>query len=94
MPCNPEGILGTNTCAALVPVDVGALSIATGTVPPKRADKLHDWQGELPPDKNHGVFPGKTLPEVRDEAEEEFGGMTSAEMHDRRMAGHGVASRF
>ena len=58
------------------------------------AGKLLDWKDDLPPEKNHGVFPGKTLPEVRDEAEEEFGGMTRAEMHERRMAGHGVASRF
>ncbi len=58
------------------------------------ADKLRDWQDEIPPEKNHGVFPGKTLPEVLEEAEEEFAGMSAAEMHERRMAGHGVASRF
>lgn len=57
-------------------------------------DKIRDWQDDLPPEKNHGVFPGRTLPEVLREAEEEFGGMSAAEMHERRMAGHGVASRF
>ena len=58
------------------------------------ADKLRDWRDEVPPEKNHGVFPGKTLPEVLEEAKEEFGGMSAAEMRERRMAGHGVASRF
>ncbi|MDP9474344.1 MAG: hypothetical protein M3R38_01360 [Actinomycetota bacterium] len=36
----------------------------------------------------------ESFPEVLEEAEDEFGGMSPAEMHDRRMAGHGVASRF
>lgn len=57
-------------------------------------NKLRAWQDELTPEKNHGVFPGKTLPQVFEEAQEEFGGMSSAAMHERRMAGHGVASRY
>lgn len=58
------------------------------------ADKLFDWKDDLPPEKNHGVFAGKTLPEVLSETEDEFGGMSAAQMHERRMSGHGVASRY
>lgn len=47
----------------------------------------------LPPERNHGVFPGKTLPEVIAKAVREHAGMTDDQMHERRMAGHAVASR-
>ncbi len=57
-------------------------------------NKLRAWAGKLPPEKNHGVFPGKTLGRVLDEAREEFGHMTETQMHERRMAGHGVSSRY
>lgn len=57
-------------------------------------NKLRAWRDKLPPEKNHGVFPGRTLLEVAKEARQEFGGMTDEQMHERRMAGHGVASRY
>jgi hypothetical protein len=49
----------------------------------------------LPPEKNHGVFPGKTLDEVLEEAKEEFGHLSDQEMREQRMRrGHAVASKF
>lgn len=48
----------------------------------------------LPPDKNHGVFGQSTnLPDVARRAVAEHAHMSDHEMHARRMAGHGVASR-
>ena len=58
------------------------------------SNKIRKWADELPPEKNHGVFPGKTLPQVLDESAEEFAHLTDEEMHRRRMMGHGVKSRY
>lgn len=58
------------------------------------ANKLRKWEGHLPPDKNHGVFPGKTLPQVLDESAEEFSQLSDEEMHRRLMVGHGNRSRY
>lgn len=58
------------------------------------SNKILAWKDRLPPEKNHGVFPGKTLPDVAHEAREQFGHMTDEELHGRRMAGHGVASSY
>jgi hypothetical protein len=49
----------------------------------------------LPPERNHGVFPGRTLPEVLSDARRKYAHMTDAELHDHRMNhGHGVASKY
>jgi hypothetical protein len=48
----------------------------------------------LPESKNHGVFgPETTLLAVAAKAVAEHAHITDAQMHDRRMAGHAVASR-
>lgn len=58
------------------------------------ANKIRKWADELPPEKNHGVFPGKTLPQALEDSAEEFAHMSDEEMHRRRMTGHGVKSRY
>lgn len=48
----------------------------------------------LPPEKNHGVFVGRTLAEVLEDSEVKHGHLSDGELEEIRFSGHGVASRF
>jgi hypothetical protein len=48
----------------------------------------------IPPEKNHGVFMGRTLVEVLEDAEQKHGHLSDSELEEIRFSGHDVASSF
>lgn len=49
---------------------------------------------DLPPEKNFGVFGAKSLEQALEEAREQYGHLSYEELHELRMAGHNVRSRY
>lgn len=58
-------------------------------------NKFDTWRGHIPPEKNHGVWPGKSLPEVLEKAKIKYGHLSDEELEHHRMThGHCVKSKF
>ena len=58
-------------------------------------NKFDAWAGVVPPEKNHGVWPGKSLPQVLEIAREKYGHLSDGDLIEHRMThGHCVSTKF